>query len=137
MLAGHGYEFIDDPYLLPYTERDRDDFKAATLFGEAAADMVFRNMPQLFHMDTAIPKVHQFYPHIFQIEVKGGLEPMHRMGWPDDIRFEGDKLDVIAGGCSVDEKIHYFVLTQKVEEAIQFYNSLSDDQVVMMRDLNF
>ncbi|XP_063719435.1 small ribosomal subunit protein mS39-like isoform X3 [Symsagittifera roscoffensis] len=132
--TGHGYQYIDDPYLLPYTEKDREDCMAAHAFGEAAADMVFRNMPQLFHMDTAIPRVEAFYPHPIQIEMKGGIEKLNQMGWSDDMVYEGDKIDRIAAGYSLDEKIEYFVFTQKVEEAVEFYNALSDEQKLALSD---
>ena len=127
--SGHGYEYIDDPYLLPYTERDREEFKAAHSFGEAAADMVFRNMPQLFHMDTAIPKIESLYPHPFQIELKGGIRKLNKIGWIDDMFYDGDRIDMIAKSFSLNEKIEYFVLTQKVEEAVQFYEKLSSKKV--------
>ena len=109
---------------------------AAHAFGEAAADMVFRNMPQLFHMDTAIPRVEAFYPHPIQIEMKGGIEKLNQMGWSDDMVYEGDKIDRIAAGYSLDEKIEYFVFTQKVEEAVEFYNALSDEQVGLIMSID-
>ena len=91
--------------------------------------MVFRNMPQLFTMDTAIPKIEQFYPHPFQIEAKGGIGLLNSSGWHDSFDYEEDKIDQIAESYSLDEKIEYFTLTRKVEEAIKYFESLSEDQV--------